>query len=1047
MQLKITPLQLYHIVLVCGMLLTGCINTLSKKFQNDTESPGYNGDVHYFAHPWFQTLVMFTGEFLCLIGIVIQRHQQRVKQLTETPLVHFKHKDRIFQLILIIPTLLDLLGTSLGGIGLVYVSASVWQMLRGSIIIFTGILSKFFLKRKLLPYRWFAMCVTIVGLVLVGVSGLLSENLSNKASTSGSTSSSEDSSDSYMMIFGMICILLGQLVGAIQMVIEEKFLKSRGLQPFHVVGMEGFFGVLLMAFTVLPFFYVVPGKQDCSLRYQDKENSIDAILQILHNWQLVLYVLLYLCSIAFYNFFGLSVTKSLTCVHRTLIDACRTIIVWTVDLFIWYVIDAPQYGEEWTIYSWVQVAGFLLLIGGTILYNGIIHIPGFEYEAPAAPPTAPPATSPTVEAGGEKTPLLSINSAQDPPKCTSGTRIVDITRYLTINLKINAPPGRLVSGGAILIAQINKPKNKPKKKATCHSRHPKLGYIMTETTPIQEAGQKRPRGSTQGSEEDPDSDTNDEVAEDDDDDDYEESNTTGVRNQHPPQHRNPVKTRSGPPSPTRIGAAPPPPPNQQPQVPEGGATEPVSQRRRLSELAQPQIPISTHGPTEEQQMQLAQLQQQLQQQVSMQLLPSGVQIPQLLRQLIGDDPTRGDVKYGPEELRQLEAYTKSMVSAPQMQQPLATAPPSTISPMSKTQSASQLTPVVAQPPVPQQVQTQPCSTSQRPPSPAVTPSSQPIGIAIHDETHLMQENPPPSPQRPQKKLGRRKINIEFIEDKSRRHITFSKRKAGIMKKAYELSTLTGTQVLLLVASETGHVYTFATPKLQPLITKPEGKQMIQGCLNSAVDAPGSPGGRESPPTTPTPPPASKCTSVPRTSSAASGTPSPESVPKQEHHHRQAPMPQTQPQPSPQQQQLQQLQQLQQQQLAQQLEAQVAQTGLSLDKLLPLAMADMNYNQRYVNTLLENQYLWSSGNQLSQNLMMLLNSNPGNTQPQATQPASTAHTQQLLSGLMQNPPLAGSNISASLEGLAERWPGLANYTRNGGAGIGGVNTQPPASPNL
>lgn len=44
--------------------------------------------------------------------------------------------------------------------------------------------------------------------------------------------------------------------------------------------------------------------------------------------------------------------------------------------------------------------------------------------------------------------------------------------------------------------------------------------------------------------------------------------------------------------------------------------------------------------------------------------------------------------------------------------------------------------------------------------------------------------------------------------------------------------MTGTQVLLLVASETGHVYTFATPKLQPLITKPEGKNLIQACLNS-----------------------------------------------------------------------------------------------------------------------------------------------------------------------------------------------------------------------
>jgi pheromone receptor transcription factor len=53
--------------------------------------------------------------------------------------------------------------------------------------------------------------------------------------------------------------------------------------------------------------------------------------------------------------------------------------------------------------------------------------------------------------------------------------------------------------------------------------------------------------------------------------------------------------------------------------------------------------------------------------------------------------------------------------------------------------------------------------------------------------------------------------------------------------------LTGTQVLLLVASETGHVYTFATPKLQPLITKPEGKNLIQACLN-APD--GTDGGEE-----------------------------------------------------------------------------------------------------------------------------------------------------------------------------------------------------------
>ncbi|KAF8531494.1 SRF-type transcription factor (DNA-binding and dimerization domain)-domain-containing protein, partial [Gautieria morchelliformis] len=102
----------------------------------------------------------------------------------------------------------------------------------------------------------------------------------------------------------------------------------------------------------------------------------------------------------------------------------------------------------------------------------------------------------------------------------------------------------------------------------------------------------------------------------------------------------------------------------------------------------------------------------------------------------------------------------------------------------------------------------------------------------HENGSDVSEGSDDAGSKPDKKAGRRKIKIEFIQDKSRRHITFSKRKAGIMKKAYELSTLTGTQVLLLVVSETGLVYTFTTAKLQPLVTQPEGKNLIQACLNA-----------------------------------------------------------------------------------------------------------------------------------------------------------------------------------------------------------------------
>ena len=43
--------------------------------------------------------------------------------------------------------------------------------------------------------------------------------------------------------------------------------------------------------------------------------------------------------------------------------------------------------------------------------------------------------------------------------------------------------------------------------------------------------------------------------------------------------------------------------------------------------------------------------------------------------------------------------------------------------------------------------------------------------------------------------------------------------------------------MLLVASETGHVYTFATRKLQPMITSESGKALIQTCLNSPDPTP------------------------------------------------------------------------------------------------------------------------------------------------------------------------------------------------------------------
>lgn len=63
-------LSLYQFVLVAGMLITGSINTLSKKAQNDCRVEGLpeggygtntTREEHSFDHPWFQTVIMFIG--------------------------------------------------------------------------------------------------------------------------------------------------------------------------------------------------------------------------------------------------------------------------------------------------------------------------------------------------------------------------------------------------------------------------------------------------------------------------------------------------------------------------------------------------------------------------------------------------------------------------------------------------------------------------------------------------------------------------------------------------------------------------------------------------------------------------------------------------------------------------------------------------------------------------------------------------------------------------------------------------------------------------
>ncbi|WZZ85068.1 hypothetical protein YC2023_113647 [Brassica napus] len=68
-------------------------------------------------------------------------------------------------------------------------------------------------------------------------------------------------------------------------------------------------------------------------------------------------------------------------------------------------------------------------------------------------------------------------------------------------------------------------------------------------------------------------------------------------------------------------------------------------------------------------------------------------------------------------------------------------------------------------------------------------------------------------------MVRGKIEMKKIENATSRQVTFSKRRNGLLKKAYELSVLCDAQVSLIVFSQRGRLYEFSSSDMQNTIER------------------------------------------------------------------------------------------------------------------------------------------------------------------------------------------------------------------------------------
>ncbi|CDU23289.1 uncharacterized protein SPSC_01918 [Sporisorium scitamineum] len=261
------------------------------------------------------------------------------------------------------PALCDICGTTLMNVGLLFTPVSIYQMTRGALVLWVGVFSVIFLRRHLHLFQWLSLVTVMMGVSVVGLSGTVFK----APEATGSFDKDDEIGESAQALLGVLLILFAQLFTASQFVLEEKIMSRYSVEPLLAVGYEGLFGALTTLVAMPLLHYFVGRTPEGRGGYFDMSAGYYQIISV----PTVFISSIAICfTIAFFNFFGLSVTRNVSATARSTIDTCRTLGIWVVSLTLGWETFKLTSGS-------LQVLGFVLLVYGTFLFNGIVRPPGW----------------------------------------------------------------------------------------------------------------------------------------------------------------------------------------------------------------------------------------------------------------------------------------------------------------------------------------------------------------------------------------------------------------------------------------------------------------------------------------------------------------------------------------------------------------------------------------------------------------------------------------------------------------------------------------------
>ena len=204
------------------------------------------------------------------------------------------------------PAVLHLTSRIFTFIALTLTTASSFEMLTGANLIFVSILSRIFLKKSLTWYKWFAILVISVGVIVVGISDMKEEG------DSGSNMKSESERN---QVLGDVFVVIAMAFYACQLTYEEKFVKKYNIKPMNAIGLEGSFAVTILS-VMLVVLYFIPVKFEMDQPGGQLDDAIDGFVQLGNNAILLVSFLLTTVALCFTLVAGINVTRKLSAVHR-----------------------------------------------------------------------------------------------------------------------------------------------------------------------------------------------------------------------------------------------------------------------------------------------------------------------------------------------------------------------------------------------------------------------------------------------------------------------------------------------------------------------------------------------------------------------------------------------------------------------------------------------------------------------------------------------------------------------------------------------------------